>query len=163
VNIDKYLEVSRYRLGDADKSGGTVIRSKALNAAVVVGVTPMMLSLAPGTAQAEHIACPGDASCPYVSWDPSPGVGLTVRVRNDKYSGAWNCNYTATPAFNPLNLPPYQHQFHLAASTNEASWPITNFGGMPAVASGTEWNIVIDCTSPENTDETMTVTTTKVF
>jgi hypothetical protein len=143
-----------------------MIRSKALSAAFLAGVTPMLLLLAPGTAQADHIACPGDDRCATVSWDPSPGVGLVVRVVNH-YISVWNCNYTATPAFNPLNLPPYQHQFDLPRPDQgvnaETSWAVTNFGGGPAVASGTEWNVEVDCTSPESSDMTMTITTTKVF
>jgi hypothetical protein len=35
---------------------------------------------------------------------------------------------------------------------------------MPAVASGTEWNVVVDCRSAEpGGTSTMTITTTKVF
>jgi hypothetical protein len=142
--------------------------SKALSAGALAGVTPVMLFLATGIAQAEDIVCPGDARCATVSWDPSPGVGLVVHVVNNN-SGRWQCNYSATPAYNPLNLGGYQHPFELAPPSAdnqfpETSWVVTSFGGMPAVASGTEWNVVVSCKLAESGGtSTMTITTTKVF
>jgi hypothetical protein len=95
---------------------------KAVSAVAAACVTPVMLMVAPAIAHAEDIVCPGDIRCATLSWDPSSGVGLVVRVVNNN-SGRWRCNYTSTPAYNPLNLGPYQHPFDLESPTAGNQFP----------------------------------------
>jgi hypothetical protein len=49
-------------------------------------------------------------------------------------------------------------------SVPETSWDVTTFGGLPAVASGTEWNVNVGCRLAEpGGTSTMSLQTTKVF
>jgi hypothetical protein len=57
-----------------------------------------------------------------------------------------DCFYTTSPQpGQPLNLPTYQHQFHLPAGQT-VSWPISSYDWpLPALATGTMWDVTVDC------------------
>jgi hypothetical protein len=132
-------------------------RSAAAGAAVAAVAAAILLFSADGTAHAGDLITD-------VRWDPTLGVGLMVRVFGH---GPAECHYTATPVAgkNPLNLPAYQHDFFMPASDPaEFSWPLDSFGtGLPAVATGTTWNVVTECRSTDEPGQSAVLGREKVF
>lgn len=130
---------------------------KTLSAVAVAAVASALTLVASGVARADtcgYIAgSQAEITCPDVSWDSPSGVGLTVHVTNPFIGTPLDCTYTSNPnpEKNPLALPPYQYQFHLPGADlvdtalGQYSWPITSATGLPAMATGTEWLVAVDC------------------
>ena len=96
--------------------------------------------------------------------------GVIYDMRGGPVNGspaAADCTYRATPdpMQNPLLLPPYVHNFRLDAApapgyVSRTSWEVTHYdSGLPAVPTGTKWNVHVQCISVASailrTDSTM--------
>jgi hypothetical protein len=108
--------------------------------AAIAAVTPALMLLGAGTAQAqdpETVSYDGDLL----------GVGLTVHVSDNTGYGL-TCKYTANPEPGQLTthlLPPYQHDLYLPAN-GTVSWSVSSSElGTPALATGTRWQVRVQC------------------